>query len=534
LNQKRLTRVCVILMLICLVGITVGVDLLLKNEKQAEKVEQINPPKEELTEVIWNYPKKIELGQNMEDLVFENADEQAVSLKELSGKYTMVTYWASWCHYCKEQMKVLMEQKTLLEQENVKCILIDKLDGKKETKSKAQDYLRVNKIMFPVVYDKGVKVYEKLGVCIVPTTFFLNENGELIYCYAGVIETKEQLSSIISYVKKGLEADVERFVTESMMGSDGGIHTNLVERDGKVPCGYDVLSESQGLMMQYAAGRRDAALFERAFFYVKTHLYRDQLAVWVYSKDKQGNANALIDDLRMLKAVDSMSRVEPKYEEETKLLADAIVKLNVRNNQQVVDFYDFSSKAMANRLTLCYADFKALGLIKKQHPEIREAYDETLRIVENGYISDRFPFYYNYYDYEKKEYNKASLNMAEGLYTLFHLAEIGELKDTSIAWLKNKLSGNGIWARYDMNGEVVEGYEYQSTAIYALTGLIALEIQDQELLTMAVSRMEEFRCFDDSSSINGAFGENENQIMSYDQCMALLLYGRMKSEMDIR
>lgn len=115
--------------------------------------------------------------------------------------------------------------------------------------------------------------------------------------------------------------------------------------------------------------------------------------------------------------------------------------------------------------------------------------------------------------------------MAEALYTLYHLSEIDEIRQESIDWIKKQMEG-GIWARYDIEGNVVLGYEYQSSAIYALDGLIAIEINDNNLLSKAVSRMEDYRCFQEGSQLNGAFAKELSDVMSYDQCLALLLYGK--------
>ena len=530
MNQRRWRMLGIVLVFLSIIGIA-EIGLSQRSKSQTETMDQSEHPqekKEELTEVVWRYPKKIVLGENYSDLIFVDNKGKQVSIKRQEGNYTMLTYWASWCPHCEDQMKVLKEVLPVLEREQINCILIDKLDGEKETIEQAEDYLAKNEINIPVVYDKALKVYDKLGICIVPTTLFLNPDGELVFCHAGVIDSMEEFSSMISYVKNGPEKDLRDYIMQCLMGEDGGLHTNMIEKKGEAPCGYDVLSESQGLLMLYAAAVEDSSLFQQTFSYVKENLYRNNLAIWVNSNKTEAQSNALLDDLRMLKALTIMSEVDAAYQKEAEKLSQAITRLNMKENQPR-DFYDFSCHVMGERFTLCYADFMALKTVSSQNPDVGGVYDSAIEIVEKGYISDEFPFYYNYYDYKKKEYDLGSINMAEGMYTLLHLAEAGQLKAESVAWLKEQLLGNGIWARYDVNGNVVEGYEYQSTAVYALTGLIALELEDSELLTMAVSRMEANRCFDSSNPVNGAFGTEPSNIMSYDQCMALLLYGRMRA-----
>jgi hypothetical protein len=213
-----------------------------------------------------------------------------------------------------------------------------------------------------------------------------------------------------------------------------------------------------------------------------------------------------------------------------KKLAEAIAIYDTEQ-QSPVDFYDFKNSQKSSTFTLCYADFTALEIVAKMSVAAEKLPENALTIVENGYIGEEFPFYYNSYSYEDGTYDTSSLNMAEALYTLYHLAEAGKLKDSSLAWLQTHMEDNGIFARYDVQGNVVPGYEYESPAIYALVGLIAQETGEEKLLTQALSRMEEWRVFDTEDTANGAFGtQGIGQMMSYDQCMALLLYGKIEGQ----
>lgn len=488
-----------------------------------------NETQEQLTEKLWYYPQNIILGKTFTENLYTTSEGDEFSLDSLKGEITVITYWASWCQYCEKQLELIKSVQNNLDSYGIRYLLVDKLDGEKETIEQAETYLKENGITIPTVYDKELTIYNELGICIVPTTFILNEDGELVYCYAGVIESEEQLKSMINYAKEGAASDTESFVTSNLISPEGGVYTNYEDREGDVPIGHDVLSESQGLLMEYAAETENKELFSSVFDFVEQYLYRNHLALWVYSEENEQNSNALLDDLRILKALNLMNQKTGGYEEDQQELAQAIVLYNVEKNHPV-DFYDFSTESKASRFTLCYGDLAALKIVEDAVPHMEGIADTTLELIEDGYISDEFPFYYNYYDYNKNTYDEGSLNMAEAMYTLYHLSEVNAIRQESIDWIKKRLEGDGIWARYDVNGEVVTGYEYQSSAIYALVGLIAVELNDQQLLTQAVSRMEEYRCFDTGSQLNGAFAQDLSGVMSYDQCLGLLLYGKMQEE----
>ena len=64
------------------------------------------------------------------------------------------------------------------------------------------------------------------------------------------------------------------------------------------------------------------------------------------------------------------------------------------------------------------------------------------------------------------------------------------MKETSREWLRDQLSGNGLYARYGIDGNVVPGYEYESAAVYAIAAMIGIEENDSDIYTKAIVRME--------------------------------------------
>ena len=109
-----------------------------------------------------------------------------------------------------------------------------------------------------------------------------------------------------------------------------------------------------------------------------------------------------------------------------------------------MDSYDFEYNQKAERLSLCYADFKVLEELSESDRRFNKVYKNSFDIVKNGYISDEFPLYYSWYNYKTKKYEKDDLNTAEAMVTLLHLAEKGELKQNTISWLKDTIKKDGI------------------------------------------------------------------------------------------
>jgi hypothetical protein len=230
----------------------------------------------------------------------------------------------------------------------------------------------------------------------------------------------------------------------------------------------------------------------------------------------------------MYKALYRANQLWGGYDELLNNWGKSIIEYNTNKNQPV-NYYDFKAKKKANRISLCFLDFEALKLLEKIDTNVVGIYDNSNQLMKEGYISNDFPFYYSYYDYDKKEYSSDDLNMAEAMYTLLNLARVNELGENSITWIEKSLESTGIKARYTINGDIVEGYNYESTAIYAIIAMIGKEIGNNKMVTEALSRMELVRTFDSSLLWKGTFTTDDGKdIFSFDQCMALLLYGYLE------
>ena len=114
--------------------------------------------------------------------------------------------------------------------------------------------------------------------------------------------------------------------------------------------------------------------------------------------------------------------------------------------------------------------------------------------------------------------------------TLYHLAEAGLLKETSEEWLLEQLEGDGLAARYNVDGTVVRGYDYETTAVYAIAGLIGYESGNAGIYTRALQKIEQNRIWDTGSSFYGSFMNQEagDDVIAFDQLMPLILYGYSK------
>lgn len=524
---KIIEKICIIGIVILAVIIAAGASVVfLRSSNKAEadtKGAEVGSSGDALAEMIDYLPDSVYYGMKLPITEFQAADGSTRSLSEYKGKKLILMFWGSWCNYCDEVLSHSEEYEAVLKDSDYEFLLINKLDPKKgETVKKAERYLQQNHIPFESLYDPGLIAYDAFGLKLIPTLLVLDEGGYLRYMTVSTMKSGEELSEILDYVNSGGAAATLSFVKESMTGKDGGIYTSYTDKKGEHPIGRDVLSESQGIMMEYAVLTDDRELFDRSWQYAKDKMYNSGVFSWYVTEGgDQAQANALLDDLRIYKALKNANQLWGGYGTDVRGLAESIRIRNITGGR-LVGFYDFNQKISGSSLPLFYIDLEAL----EDFPNVKS---EAEKILRGGYISDEFPLYYSYYDRQSGKYNRDSMNTAESLMTLYHAVKAGVANQSSIDWLEEKVMSGTLAARYEVTGKSVSRYEYDSTSVYAIAALIGGEAGNARLYTAARNRMEKYYVTD-NDGLRGAFSDKKDgsDITAFDQLMPLLVYVRTK------
>jgi thiol-disulfide isomerase/thioredoxin len=121
---------------------------------------------------------------------------EKISVESLRGPL-IVNVWGSWCGPCKQEMPYFVD---FHHQANGKV----KLLGIAVEEAKAQDskdFIVANGVTWPNLYDaKGItRAIFGMGV---PVTWFIDEQGTVVYKHIGVVETTEELIDLTAkYLK---------------------------------------------------------------------------------------------------------------------------------------------------------------------------------------------------------------------------------------------------------------------------------------------------------------------------------------------
>lgn len=321
---------------------------------------------------------------------------------------------------------------------------------------------------------------------------------------------------------------LQQFVETGLSGEEG-VYTNFKDtaQDAAVATGHETLSESAGLLLRYYARTGQQEAFDREWKKTKRYLDMETGFSYRYSllNQKAYTLNAAVDDLRIIRALYEAAEAfkDDSYAELADSYGSRFYRYNVKDGA-LYDFYDEAYGVNNGFMTLCYADFRTVSWLRGVPEEEREKLaGRMLDIVENGYISEAFPFYETRYTYDGQTYSSEGINTIESLLTILSLAEINRHNPASIAFIKEKVQADQLYGQYTKQGEPAN--DIRSAAIYAIAAMIGAEAGDRDLYAASIERMEQFRITDPDSPLYEGFGDTaQGQAYSFDNLMALLAY----------
>lgn len=108
-------------------------------------------------------------------------DGRKLKLSDLRGKTVLISFWATWCVPCREEMPLLVELYKKYKDQGLEIVAIS--SDLFEDRAKVVEFAKQYNLTFPVTLDTGpAKTY---GVSVYPTTYFIDQQGRVRYQTSG-------------------------------------------------------------------------------------------------------------------------------------------------------------------------------------------------------------------------------------------------------------------------------------------------------------------------------------------------------------
>ena len=123
---------------------------------------------------------------------------EIVDLASFHGQPVLLNFWASWCPPCKQEM-VTFEDRYQQHRDEGFVVLAVNSDDSGEV---MQEFREQNDISFHLLQDHEKKVIQQYAVSALPTTFFIDVEGNVVNRHIGLL-TGEMLDQYL--VQLGIE-----------------------------------------------------------------------------------------------------------------------------------------------------------------------------------------------------------------------------------------------------------------------------------------------------------------------------------------
>lgn len=131
------------------------------------------------------------------EAVLHTANGEVIQASELKGKWVVINYWAAWCASCIKEMPALNQ---FYLHNRDKNIVVYGVNYERLSLPNLQESIRKVGIKFPVLLENPNTVWRLAEIDVVPTTFIINPQGEVVKIILGA-STEQSLNKILQEVK---------------------------------------------------------------------------------------------------------------------------------------------------------------------------------------------------------------------------------------------------------------------------------------------------------------------------------------------
>ncbi len=126
------------------------------------------------------------------DFSLESTDGKTVSLKDYNGKIVILDFWATWCGPCRRGIPDLVS----LQDKYKNDLRVIGISLDTSTKNDVIPFAEKFNINYPIVYGDEKVTNDYGGIEAIPTTIVIDQNGEIVAKYVGLVDKETFVKQI--------------------------------------------------------------------------------------------------------------------------------------------------------------------------------------------------------------------------------------------------------------------------------------------------------------------------------------------------
>lgn len=128
----------------------------------------------------------------------EDLHGKKVELKHFRGKVVLISFWATWCGPCKEEMPSKEVLRQMYKGKNFALLAIS-VDY--DEKKKVKDFIDKHRYSFPVLIDPQCITLDLYGIKGIPATILIDKKGRMVGRSIGPKDWKgPEILSLLNYL----------------------------------------------------------------------------------------------------------------------------------------------------------------------------------------------------------------------------------------------------------------------------------------------------------------------------------------------
>ena len=129
------------------------------------------------------------------DFTVYDLNGSPVKQSDYRGKPVVLNFWSSRCGPCQMEMPDFQEAYEDLGEE-IHFLMVNVTDGSWDTVDSASAFITENNYTFPVFYDTDISAASAYGVSSLPTTYFIDAEGNGVAYGMGAMDLETLMSGI--------------------------------------------------------------------------------------------------------------------------------------------------------------------------------------------------------------------------------------------------------------------------------------------------------------------------------------------------